>query len=47
VAITKLGYKGAEVGRHMGLSAAGVSLAVGRGEVVVRNHPGLEAIDFH
>ena len=44
LAVAQLGYKGAEVGRLLRLSAAGVSLAVRRGEVIVAHRPDLQAV---
>jgi putative transposase len=41
LAIHELGYKGGEVGRELHLGPAGVSLAVRRGEIVVRENPAL------
>lgn len=42
LAVREMGYKGFEVGKEMHLGPAGVSIAVRRGEVLMRNNPGLK-----
>ena len=39
LAVRRNGYSGAEVGRYVNLRRAGVSVAAGRGERLVRNDP--------
>lgn len=39
IATRQAGANGAEVGRHLGLGRSGVSIAVGRGELLVQNSP--------
>jgi hypothetical protein len=41
LAVRHLGYKGVEVGQHLGLSRAGASAAVQRGQAVARRRPEL------
>jgi hypothetical protein len=41
LAVRQLGHSGVEVGRHLGLGRAGVSVAASRGEKLVKNDPAL------
>lgn len=41
LAVRHLGHSGVEVGRQVGLSRSGVSMAVGRGELLVKSDPAL------
>jgi hypothetical protein len=38
----ELGYRGLEVGRELNLGAAGVSVALRRGESILRERPGIK-----
>jgi len=42
LAVRKLGYKGIDVGKELGLGHAGVSLAIRRGELLFRENPELK-----
>lgn len=41
LAVRHIGQNGVEVGRHLGLSRSGVSVAAGRGEQLLKNDPSL------
>lgn len=41
LAVRRIGLSGVEVGRHLGLGRAGVSVAADRGEQLVKNDPSL------
>ena len=40
--VRELGYRGLEVGRELNLGAAGVSVALRRGESILRERPGIK-----
>lgn len=44
LAVREGGHNGAEVARMLGMSRAGVSIAIRRGEIVLRERPGLRGI---
>ncbi|MCM2266108.1 MAG: transposase [Desulfuromonadales bacterium] len=44
LAVRHLGQSGVEVGRHLGLSRSGVSIAAGRGEQLLKSDPALLAL---
>jgi chromosomal replication initiation ATPase DnaA len=44
LAVRHVGESGIAVGRHLGLTRSGVSVAAGRGEQLVKNEPALLAL---
>ena len=42
IGVRELGYRGLEVGRELNLGAAGVSVALRRGESILRERPGIK-----
>lgn len=42
IGVRELGYRGLEVGRELNLGAAGVSVALRRGELILRQRPGIK-----